>query len=314
MTRALIVASRGAGLTTFVGLLYMAQVRLATEEGSRFRFHAEHATLRQLDHLYADLGAGRFPTRDESWDEHPLSFTFEFGPGRSVGSGRLGRWFGGRGGRVEIGGITTEELAELARNDHVLADVTGDLLRSPVVIALVDASRFRPIPPGAAAPAPPVDDPLLAASLALLARYLSTEPDRRARTMHPIFVLTKLDRCPKEARDRLEGPTGTIDAVPGTEREGFGRRTLEQYLPATGRWLAEAGTDSPVPVGPVAWYFSSVRPREGGAESTIALRSRLPAGGWEPVYPYAEYRALIEQLGRLSERLPEDSDARERGY
>jgi hypothetical protein len=42
---------------------------------------------------------------------------------------------------------------------------------------------------------------------------------------------------------------------------------------------------------------------EGGPR--IARRSRFPIGSWEPEYPYEEYRALIEHLGELSQRLPD---------
>jgi len=48
MNSALIVGDQGSGLTTFVGLLYTAQVRLGTEAADKFRFHADRDTIQQL--------------------------------------------------------------------------------------------------------------------------------------------------------------------------------------------------------------------------------------------------------------------------
>jgi len=83
MTSALVVGDRGSGLTTFVGLLYTAQVRLGTEEADEFRFHADRESIRQLEAIYGELGAGRFPERDVNWEEHPLSLSSDSGTGSS---------------------------------------------------------------------------------------------------------------------------------------------------------------------------------------------------------------------------------------
>ncbi|HYB79157.1 MAG TPA: hypothetical protein VEG66_05300, partial [Thermoplasmata archaeon] len=64
MGSALVVGDRGSGLTTFVGLLYAAQLRLGTEERDEFRFSADRETIRQLEGIYGELVAGRFP----EWD------------------------------------------------------------------------------------------------------------------------------------------------------------------------------------------------------------------------------------------------------
>lgn len=304
MTSAVIVGSRGSGLTTFVGLLYTAQVRLGTEARDTFRFHAERETLRQLDHVYADLGAGRFPTRDVDFEEHSLSFDLSFGS-----ASRLLPW--SRAGKadhasVRVGGMTTEEIGELRAHESAVGESTRLLFHSQVVLLLVDASRLRSEADGTSGPLFTENDAQLAATLEVLGRYLSTEAKRKARTMHPLMVLTKLDRCPAAARTRLAIPSTPIAAWSAEERQRLGQKLLNDYLPATGRWLAAAaGGGAPVPIAPPRWYFSSLRIEEAGEGPRIARRSRFPVGGWEPEYPYEEYRALIEHLGELAQRLPD---------
>ena len=306
MTSAIIVGSRGAGLTTFVGLLYTAQVRFATEDDgdASFRFHAPRETLRQLEAIYGELGAGRFPTRDVDFEEHSLSFVLDFPRRRALPWPRGG---GSSPSSVRIGGVTTEELAELRAHESVVGESTRLLYHSPVVILLVDASRLRCEADGPTGPFFSENDAQLAAALEVLGRYLSTEPKRRARTMHPLFVLTKLDRCPAAALARLHLPTGPVAGWSENDRQRVGQNALASYLPETGRWLSQAagGRGGSVPVAPPRWYFSSLRIEAGEGSPRIARRSRFPAGSWEPEYPYEEYRALIEHLGELSQRLPD---------
>lgn len=309
MTSALVVGSRGAGLTTFIGLLYTAQVRFGTEEGDTFRFHTDRETLRQLDAFYGDLGAGRFPTRDVNWDEHPLSFVLSFRTGRFRLFARHGRKGGADPASVRVGGISTEELAELSEHDAILGELTRQLLHSQVVIPLLDASRLHREPAGGGSSPPSVHDAQLAATLDLLGRYLSTEPSPKARTMYPLFVLTKFDQCPGTTRAQLGAPPGPPVTWPVDTRRAVGEHILERYLPTTQTFLASSGCGAPLLIMPPEWYFSSLRLEEGREVPRIARRSLAPVGGWEPEYPYEEYRALIERLGGLAQRLPDTAES-----
>jgi hypothetical protein len=309
VTSAVIVGARGSGLTTFIGLLYTAQVRFGTEAGDEFRFHVERETLQQLNEIYGELGAGRFPTHDVDWDEHSLSFVLSFRASRLLRWRRPGRNAEGSGNaQVRVGGITTEELAELREHDAVVGESTRLLFHSPVVLPLVDASRLRVEDAGSPTSSPAGYDAQLAATLDLLAKYLSTEPERKAREMHPLFVLTKFDLCPAATRDRLGAPAGPVAAWSEEVRRAVGQRILERCLPRTGAFLAASDRASPVRIAPPRWYFSSLRVEEGGEVPHIARRSRAPVGGWEPEYPYEEYRALIERLGQLARHLPDAAE------
>lgn len=306
MSSALVVGDRGSGLTTFVGLLYTAQVRLGSEEADEFRFHADRETIRQLEAIYGELGAGRFPERDVNWEEHPLSFLLAFRNGRLGGRPRRGPL--GDGGfasvHVQVGGISTQDLAELREHDAILDESARGLLRSQVIIPLVDGSRLLPLPDGPRAPALVRYDAMLTATLDLLGRFLQAERNRRARTMHPLFVLTKLDRCPPETLAQLHASPGSPETWPGDARQAFGRRLLERYLPETMLFLEPSGRGSHLAIEPPQWFFSRLQLTEDRGVSRIVRRSRFPVGGWEPEYPFEEYRALIERLAWLAQRLP----------
>ncbi|HXW67276.1 MAG TPA: hypothetical protein VEL82_05330 [Thermoplasmata archaeon] len=309
MASALVVGDAGTGLTTFVGLLYAAQVRLGTEEEDEFRFSADRESIRGLEAIYGDLVAGRFPERDLDWDEHPLSFVFGLRNGWLRGlRPRAGR---GEGGfetvRLEVGGISAPELAELARHDAILAESTRRLLRSQVLLFLVDASRLdRGVDGDPPAPLARYDR-LLAGALGVLARFAAAAARRRDRRLYPIFVVTKLDRLPGDARRRLGLPDAGPPRLDGSERPRVGRDLLAAFLPQTARALADLRQNGGLRLEPPRWFFSALRIVNGPAGRPIARRSRVPVGGWEPEYPFEEYRALLSELGRLARGLPAGS-------
>jgi hypothetical protein len=302
---ALVVGDPGSGLTTFVGLLYAAQLRLGTEDADEFRFSAERETIRELESIYGELVAGRFPESDVDWETHPLSFVFGFRSGRFGGlRGRSGH----RGFdtvRVRVGGISADVIAELAEHDAVLEDTTRRLLRSPVLLPLVDASRLAPPPDGPKSPRLVRFDRRLATTFGLIDRYLATAPDRRRRTLHPLFVVTKFDRCPPETVAALQMPPGSPTTWESGTREAIGARILETYFPATSLFLLRTRSSRAATLAPPLWFFSSLRLTGDAPGAGIVRRSRFPVGGWEPEYPFEEYRGLIEELARLAHRHPD---------
>ncbi len=307
MGSALVVGDRGFGLTTFVGLLYAAQLRLGTEEGDEFRFSADRETIRQLEGIYGELVAGRFPEWDADWDTHPLSFVFGFRSGRFPRLGGPGiRHDGGFDSfRVQVGGISVESVAELAEHDAILENSTRRLFQSPVVLPLVDASRLLPSRPEAERHPLERYDRMLAATLDLLGRFVSTSPDRKLRTLYPMFVVTKFDQCPPETLEQFRIPPGIPASWPSGTREAVGESLLTSYLPETLRLLQKAKGRGGHKIALPRWFYSSLQLVPGPeGRVRIARRSRIPAGGWEPEYPFEEYRLLIHQLATLAHRLP----------
>jgi hypothetical protein len=311
MNSALIVGDRGSGLTTFVGLLYTAQVRLGTEEADEFRFHADRETIRELEAIYGELGSGRFPARDVDWEEHPLSFSFGFRRSglRSLAGGASDEEGGFGVVRVQVGGISTQELADLREHDAVLGESSRRLFRSQVIIPLIDASRLPRDPGESASTSLMRYDRQLAATLDLLGRFLSADRNRKARVMHLLFVLTKVDQCPPATMAGWGAPPTPSMNWPMEVRQKVGQAILSRALPATAQFLENTRKRGRGLIEPPQWFFSSLVVSGDENAPKIARRSRLPFGGWEPEYPFEEYRALIERIGWLGHRLPRPIEA-----
>ncbi|MGC2290285.1 MAG: hypothetical protein WA688_10600 [Thermoplasmata archaeon] len=305
MASALVLGERGCGLTTFVGLLYTAQVRLGTENADEFRFHAERESIQQMEAVYGELGSGRFPKADADWEQHPLSFVFGFRRGHIA-------WFAGGGGsggqgfstvRFKVGGMPADVVSELRDNDAVLDRSTLALLRSPIQIPIVDGAWLAPDRSSIAGLPLARYDQHLAVTFDLLRKFLAADRDRRARQMFPLFVVTKFDQVRPETLKALTAPEGPPAGWTSEARQEVGKRILEGYLPATAEFLARPVSDG-VRLAAPGWYFSGLRTEEHGDEIRILRRRISPVSGWEPEYPFEEYRGMLARIGELAGRLP----------
>jgi hypothetical protein len=310
MSTALVLGERGSGLTTFVGLLYTAQVRLGSEEADDFRFSAERESLRRLGAIYAELGDGKFPAMDVDWEENPLSFVFGFRRGRfSAWSRRaVSEESDFDTVRFQVGGIPTEEVAELHHHDAVLQAGTRELLRSHVILPLVDASWLSAEPKEIGGLPMARYDRTLASTLDLLGKFLAAEQRSKDRRMCPVFIVTKFDRVRPEALRHVGAPNAAPRDWSGSVRTAVGQQILTKYLPATAKVLAER-SEGRISIEPPAWYFSGLRTENRNGETRILRRERTSMGGWEPEYPFEEYRSLLVHLGELAHRFPGTDEA-----
>lgn len=310
MGSALILGEPGTGLTTFVGLLYTAQVRYGTEDSDEFRFHADRESIRSLMGIYGALGDGRFPEGDVDLGSAPLTFVFGFRRGGlrrgSPGPGLAGPGFSTV--RLIVGGVAPHDMAYLRDHDAVLDEPMRRLLRSPILLLLIDASYLTSDLKTIAGLPMVRYDAALAGTLDLLGKFLEADLDRKRRRMFPILVVTKFDRVRPEALDILGAPPAPPSTWGKDIRARVGERLLKNYLPETARYLTQP-KHGKLEVEPPAWFFSGLRVQEDASgELRILRRERPPLGGWEPEYPFEEYRALIDLLRRLSQNLPRDPD------
>ena len=303
MSSALILGDLGSGLTTFVGLLYTAQIRYGTESEDTFRFSADRETIRRLEAVYGELGAGRFPVAEVNWEEHPASFVLAFRSGRLAGLSRSSDSHDGFDTvRVQVGGIAAQEVAELAHHDAVLEVATRRLFGSRLLLVLVDASRLVDAPEDSRAQLLDRYDRHLATAISVVARYRAALPRRRDRALEVMFVVTKVDRLAPEALAAIGSPPGRDGGRWEEARSTWGGRLVERYLPQVHALLSGRGSALGVRVLPQRWFLSGLTTEEVSGRPRIARRSLAPQGGWEPEYPFEEYRDLIEALATAAHR------------
>src|SRR5213083_2575038 len=72
--RVVIVGDRNSGKTTFLGLLYAAQVKFGSDKADDFRFHASFESLDEISGVFQRLMSGAFP--DSATKEGVREITF----------------------------------------------------------------------------------------------------------------------------------------------------------------------------------------------------------------------------------------------
>ncbi|HXQ48527.1 MAG TPA: hypothetical protein VN842_01930 [Thermoplasmata archaeon] len=288
MVRIAIVGDPGSGGTTVLGLLYAAQVRRSSAEGSAFRFQAAPSSMPRVGAIFEQLKAGEFPTRTAASPSGPIEFLFE--PRPTLAASLRGRWIPGRhppeGGRnVQWTRASFTDLRRHLEGGGFPTDGARQLEGADVLAVLVPPTLNQ----GAVGSSDPGPDDTLAKAF--------SAADQQNRTgarssMAVAFIFTMLDRLPEGRRTELGLLPSLQDSVPPERRETIGLQLVQELLPKTRALLArDGGADRSSETRP-KFFFSWVE-TDPATAGRLRLRS-YPGGGWEPAYPFGEYVALIE--------------------
>ncbi len=300
MPSALIVGDRGSGRTFFLGLLYASMVRYSGEARDGLRFHAPPAALDVLSHLYESFRAGEGP----EWPSNApgsLPLTLEM-PSGHHGSRLQGLWHAPPGVsrralEIVLERSNAEELQQFVSSGGAMTGFGQSLLSGGALLVTVDASALAP--PADGRPVPHPWDSMLAQLLRGAKQAARDHPSPTPRRLSLVLILTKYDRIAPPSRSALVRDGATADGWTEATRKEASDNLLARFLPSTRAELLDGPSAGLLLEGP--WTFLSwVRP-EAPVSSPMRLRGHETSErGWEPEYPYLEYRDLIDHLGRLA--------------
>lgn len=297
MPRIVIVGDRGSGKTTFLGLLYTAQVKSGSDKADDFRFHAAFESLDEISGVFQRLMSGGFP--DAATKEGLREVTFRLGyrtPGRGILSRQRSQgWASDAFVSFQLIVLKAfeDEIARHREGSSITDATLRDALVSDAIVIMVDARKL-----GAADEDPQVGpwgkyDAALESLLSTIQR--SRAHDERT-LLYPIFVFSKFDQVDPEAT-RLANVEGTPPAVSKKgPRAAYAKTLLDRSLPRT-MAKVRARERQALEFATPSYFFSWVRTEEAapGQAERIRLRRR-GAVGWEPDYSTDEYLAFLECL------------------
>ncbi len=189
-----LLGDRASGKTTFLGLLYAAQVRYGTGVQDDFRFHAPMASLGMMSAVYEGMKDGRFPSA--TLKEEITELGFIFGYLRKIV------------GKLPYSGEDIEEFIDTGIASRPLIQ---QLLKSVVVGVLVDCSKMTT----------EIDTPVykkmlrydstVAKLIVAFQTYKKQEYDRLKDSgihpepprIYPVFVMSKFDTLHDDVLARL---------------------------------------------------------------------------------------------------------------
>src|SRR5437899_10908282 len=78
MPRVVIVGDQNSGKTTFLGLLYAAQVKFGSDKADGFRFHAAFESLDEISGVFQRLMSGSFPDASTKEGIREIAFRLSY--------------------------------------------------------------------------------------------------------------------------------------------------------------------------------------------------------------------------------------------
>ncbi len=301
MPRVIIVGDRNSGKTTFLGLLYAAQVKFGSDKADGFRFHAAFESLDEISGVFQRLMSGSFP--DAATKEGIREITFRLSS-RKTGLGILSRRRS-RGSSPDTSASFQLILMKSFEDDMVHWRDGGSVahgtlsgaLTSDAMVIMVDATSLAVADEeGELAPLGKYDG----AVESLLTAIQRSRDQAEGKLLHPIFVFSKFDRVDPEVLRRANLEAAPPEASKKGPHAAYAKRLVDGSMPKTIAAIRSGGRRG-LKFATPSYFFSWVRtdePAPGRAEK-IRLRRSGPVG-WEPDYPSDEYLAFLECLSNIA--------------
>jgi len=320
---AAILGDRASGKTTFLGLLYAAQVKYGTGRQDTFRFSATPQALKFMAAVYQNMKDGMFPSATLKDEMSLVEFIFGY---RKMIAGPLPTWIKEQRwmnpfATLDFGAydVSGEDVQEFIETGVAASPVIQQLLRAFVVVILVDCSKMTT----------DVDSQLykrmlkydgdVATLCVAFQKYKKDENDRmKAQGMnpglpiiYPAIVLSKFDTLRDEVLAKLGLTRGMPAREKKRERKEYAEALLRAFLPQTLSQI-RGGKVAGVSFDQTSYFISWIHTEKAEAGMApvgpprIVRKGFSAEGGAEIDYSYDEYVAFIEHFRDVANKVPDD--------
>ena len=314
---AAVLGDRGCGKTTFLALLYAAQIKYSNESENKdaFRFYASPSSLNFMGDMYNHLRGGGWPEATMKGQQTNVSFIFGF---KKFGISVLPEWIQKRDWikpfstiKFSVYDVAGEDINDIIRTpDGVfsedLPDDVKNLLESRIVVILIDASRITAKPRSK----PYIDmleyDKKTATLISIIAKYNSKKENPKQRKIYPIFVFTKFDSINEKILDAMH-----LKAKPPEYKESDARREFSETILRNffGQTLAiiKGGKLMNVSFDSSTYFFSEIATEFNEDGIPIPTVKVMDEGiGHELDFMYNEYRWFLDHFKKIANKMPDD--------
>src|SRR5436309_2396265 len=234
MPRVVIVGDRNSGKTTFLGLLYAAQVKFGSDKADGFRFHAAFESLDEISGVFQRLMSGSFPDAATKEGVREIAFRLSH---RRTGLGILSRRKA-RGSSSESSASFQlillksfeDEMAGSGDRGSVDQRTLSSALTGDAIVIMVDATSLAAADEeGELAPLGKYDE----AVASLLMAIQRSRDQAQDKFLHPIFVLTKFDQVDPEVLRRVYLDAAPPDVSKKEPHAEHAKRLVNPTMPKT---------------------------------------------------------------------------------
>ncbi len=317
-----VLGDRASGKTTFLGLLYAAQVKYGSGIRDDFRFHAPSASLNLMSAVYEGMKDARFPSATLKEEITELGFVFGY-LRRVVGKLphyiREQRWVNPFSTlRFSAYDVSGEDIEEFIETGTASKPIIQQLLKSVVVVVLVDCSKMSVDIDTPAYKRMLRYDSTIAKLMVSFQTYKKQEYERlkgqgigaNPPVLYPAFILAKFDTVRDEVLARLGLHQGFPAFDEKRKRKEYAEGLLRAFLPQTLSQI-RGGKVTGVSMDQAAYFLSWVRTEKQEGMETVGtpriVRTGFGSGGvGEPDFSYDEYVAFIEHFRDIAHKIPDE--------
>jgi len=320
---AAVLGDRASGKTTFLGLLYAAQVQYGTQLSDTFRFSASPQSLKYMSAVYQNMKDGMFPSATLK-DEMSL-VEFIFGYKRLI-RGALPTWVKEQNwmnpfatlnfGAYDVSG---EDVQEFIETGVAASPIIQQLLRAFVVVILVDCAKLTTDVDSQPYKRMLKYDGDVATLCVAFQKYKKDEYDRMkqqgmkppAPIIYPAIVLSKFDTLRDEVLAKLGLHKGMPPRDKKRDRKEYAEALMRAFLPQTLSQI-RGGKVAGVSFDQATYFTSWVKVEKGeGGMATVGppriVRKGFSADGGAAIdYSHDEYVAFIEHFRDIANKVPDD--------
>lgn len=288
MLKCAIVGEPESGKHTFIGLLYLACLRLQQENDS-FQFDVPTESHDAISTTISDLRGGRFPSQHSKNELTEIQMDYYMG--RSLGN-RFVSIFKKTG----TSNGTVYSLMDISPLNITSKDITR-LRDNDVIILIVDCKRI--LHERGMAMASPSDFKYERALSVFLDSLRRVHVVDRHKSDRLVIIFTKFDSLNKKVLKSLNILSHEVPLFNDREeRQSYCRKIIKGLLPSSynhrhDRLLLETVIEGS------SCFFSRVLIRKDASSSYRIMRTRKSEKSyWGPAFSYPEYIALLAHLNR----------------
>ena len=313
-----VLGDRAAGKTTFIGLLYAAQVKYTDEPSNRdiFRFYAAPSALNIISRTYTELVEGRWPDATLKGQTTTLSFLFGY---KKTMATLIPRWVQKKNwmnpfaiigfGIYDVAGEDITDMIRTpdGRQTENFTDAAKKVLESRTLVFLIDASRITTQARSKEHHDMLNYDGTMATLVSLVAQYNSKKDDPAERKIYPVIVFTKFDKVDRNVLIKMNlkepYPPPLRD---GKRRTEFAEKIMTNFFPQT-LALLKGGSLMNVSFDNTAYFFTDVNTVFGDDGFPSPALSVVPGGvGHELDYSYSEFEGFITHFKKIADEMPDE--------
>ena len=306
-----VLGDRACGKTTFIALLYAAQIQYTDEEANKeiFKFTSEPHVTSYMGELFNQLKMGRWPDATMKGQTSKISFLFGYRSmmkafaQKLIGTKRFEKPYDTL--KFTVYDVAGEDVQDIIRTpdgylSEEIPDEAKELLESRVLVFLIDAQKISAKVRSKGYMKMINYDKEMATLISLISSYNSRKKDPEQRRIYPVIVFTKFDMVPRATLQAmgLDADYPPVDDMKA--RRAYSETILKKFYEQTLAYL-KGGMLKGVSFDKAAYFFSEVQTgfnEDQGIESPLMKGERID-------YSYDEYEAFIKYFKKVANDMPD---------